>query len=123
MFQKGLVGGQTDAQQRGAQTHRALPRGRGQRGVAVGTGAAGGAVAGLLGVVLTMYDARNRLTREVRDEVQRCFPDHLFGTVIPRNVRLSEAPSHGKPINYYDRVSRGAEAYSNLANEFLKQNK
>ena len=71
----------------------------------------------LLGVVLTMYDARNRLTREVRDEVQRCFPDHLFGTVIPRNVRLSEAPSHGKSIIHYDIKSKGADAYLNLAKE------
>ena len=47
----------------------------------------------------------------------------MYSTVIPRNVRLSEAPSHGKPINYYDRTSRGAEAYSDLANEFLKQNR
>ena len=71
----------------------------------------------LLGVVLTMYDARNRLTREVRDEVQRCFPDHLFGTVVPRNVRLSEAPSHGKSIIHYDIKSKGADAYLNLAKE------
>ena len=71
----------------------------------------------LLGVVLTMYDARNRLTREVRDEVQRCFPDHLFETVIPRNVRLSEAPSHGKSIIHYDIKSKGADAYLNLAKE------
>ena len=71
----------------------------------------------LLGVVLTMYDARNRLTREVRDEVQRCFPDHLFETVIPRNVRLSEAPSPGKSIIHYDIKSKGADAYLNLAKE------
>ena len=71
----------------------------------------------LEGVVLTMYDARNRLTREVRDEVQRCFPDHLFETVIPRNVRLSEAPSHGKSIIHYDIKSKGADAYLNLAKE------
>ena len=71
----------------------------------------------LLGVVLTMYDARNRLTREVRDEVQRCFPDHLFETVIPRNVRLSEAPSHGKSIIHYDIKTKGADAYLNLAKE------
>lgn len=71
----------------------------------------------LLGVVLTMYDARNRLTRQVKSEVRKCFPDHLFETVIPRNVRLSEAPSHGKSIIHYDVKSRGAEAYLALAKE------
>ena len=69
------------------------------------------------GMEVNIYDARNRLTREVRDEVQRCFPDHLFGTVIPRNVRLSEAPSHGKSIIHYDIKSKGADAYLNLAKE------
>ena len=74
---------------------------------------------GLLGVVLTMYDIRNRLTREVKNEVRRCFPDHLFETVIPRNVRLSEAPSHGKSIIHYDIKSKGAEAYLGLAKEVV----
>ena len=73
----------------------------------------------LLGVVLTMYDTRNRLTREVKNEVRRCFPDHLFETVIPRNVRLSEAPSHGKSIIHYDIKSKGAEAYLGLAKEVV----
>lgn len=73
----------------------------------------------LLGVVLTMYDARNKLTREVKNEVRRCFPDHLFETVIPRNVRLSEAPSHGKSILHYDIKSKGAEAYLGLAKEVV----
>lgn len=73
----------------------------------------------LLGVVLTMYDIRNRLTREVKNEVRRCFPDHLFETVIPRNVRLSEAPSHGKSIIHYDVKSKGAEAYLGLAKEVV----
>lgn len=73
----------------------------------------------LLGVVLTMYDARNRLTREVKNEVRRCFPDHLFETVIPRNVRLSEAPSHGRSIIHYDVKSKGAEAYLGLAKEVV----
>ena len=73
----------------------------------------------LLGVVLTMYDIRNRLTREVKNEVRRCFPDHLFETVIPRNVRLSEAPSHGKSIIHYDIKSKGAEAYLGLAKEVV----
>ncbi|MBO4300936.1 MAG: ParA family protein [Desulfovibrio sp.] len=73
----------------------------------------------LLGVVLTMYDTRNRLTREVKNEVRRCFPEHLFETVIPRNVRLSEAPSHGKSIIHYDVKSKGAEAYLALAKEIV----
>lgn len=73
----------------------------------------------LLGVVLTMYDTRNRLTREVKNEVRRCFPDHLFETVIPRNVRLSEAPSHGKSVIHYDIKSKGAEAYLSLAKEVV----
>ncbi len=73
----------------------------------------------LLGLVLTMYDARNRLTREVKNEVRRCFPEHLYETVIPRNVRLSEAPSHGKSIIHYDIKSRGAEAYLALAKEII----
>ena len=73
----------------------------------------------LLGVVLTMYDSRNRLAREVKTEVQRCFPDHMFETTIPRNVRLSEAPSHGKSIIHYDIKSKGAEAYLALAKEVV----
>ena len=75
----------------------------------------------LLGVVLTMYDVRNRLTRQVTTEVNRCFPEHLFETVIPRNVRLSEAPSHGKSILHYDIKSKGAEAYLDLAREVVKR--
>ena len=66
-----------------------------------------------------MYDTRNRLTREVKNEVRRCFPEHLFETVIPRNVRLSEAPSHGKSIIHYDIKSKGAEAYLGLAKEIV----
>lgn len=73
----------------------------------------------LLGVVLTMYDTRNKLTRQVKNEVRKCFPDHLFETVIPRNVRLSEAPSHGKSIIHYDIKSKGAEAYLALAKEVV----
>lgn len=74
----------------------------------------------LLGVVLTMYDVRNKLTRQVKDEVGRCFPEHLCETVIPRNVRLSEAPSHGKSILHYDIKSKGAEAYLSLAKEIVR---
>ncbi len=73
----------------------------------------------LLGVVLTMHDKRNRLAREVKHEVRRCFPDQLFETVIPRNVRLSEAPSHGKSIIHYDIKSMGADAYLGLAKEVV----
>ncbi|MDL2316261.1 ParA family protein [Desulfovibrio sp. OttesenSCG-928-A18] len=73
----------------------------------------------LLGVVLTMYDMRNKLTRQVKNEVRKCFPDHLFETVIPRNVRLSEAPSHGKSIINYDIKSKGSEAYLALAKEVV----
>jgi chromosome partitioning protein len=76
----------------------------------------------LLGVVLTMYDPRNKLTRQVRDEVVRNFPHHMFDAVIPRSVRLSEAPSHGKSILHYDIKSRGAEAYLALAQEVATRN-
>lgn len=76
----------------------------------------------LMGVALTMYDPRNRLTREVKNEVRKCFGKKMFETVIPRNVRLSEAPSHGKSIIYYDVKSRGAEAYINLAREVILRN-
>ena len=76
----------------------------------------------LEGVLLTMYDARTNLAMQVAEEVKRYFPGKVYATVIPRNVRLSEAPSHGKPINVYDRTSRGAEAYEAFAQEFLKKN-
>lgn len=75
----------------------------------------------LLGVVLTMYDTRNKLAKQVSTEVKRCFPEHLFSTVIPRNVRLSEAPSHGKSILHYDIKSKGAEAYLDLAKEVVRR--
>ncbi|WP_419786202.1 ParA family protein [Pseudodesulfovibrio sp.] len=74
----------------------------------------------ILGVVLTMYDSRNRLSWQVKNEVRKAFPQHLFETVIPRNVRLSEAPSFGKPVINYDIKSRGAEAYLALAQEVSK---
>jgi chromosome partitioning protein len=77
----------------------------------------------LLGVVLTMFDVRNRLSRDVKNEVHRCFPEHLFDTVIPRNVRLSEAPSHGRSIIHYDIKSKGAEAYLALAKEVIRRKK
>lgn len=71
----------------------------------------------LLGVILTMYDSRNKLARQVKAETERCFPTLVFKTIIPRNVRLSEAPSYGKTILHYDIKSKGAEAYLALANE------
>lgn len=73
----------------------------------------------LLGIVLTMYDGRNKVTRQVQQEVIRCFPNYICETVIPRNIRLSEAPSHGKSILHYDIKSKGAEAYLDLAREVV----
>ena len=75
----------------------------------------------LEGVLLTMFDGRTNLALQVAEEVKHYFPGKVYSTVIPRNVRLSEAPSHGKPITAYDRTSRGAEAYTALAVEFLKK--
>lgn len=73
----------------------------------------------LEGILLTMYDGRTNLSMQVVEEVKTHFSDKVFKTVIPRNVRLSEAPSHGKPINEYDALSKGAIAYKELATEFL----
>lgn len=70
------------------------------------------------GVVLTMYDARTNLSQQVIAEVRKHFGDKVFQTIIPRNVKLSEAPSFGQPIILYDERSRGAQAYRNLAREF-----
>ena len=75
----------------------------------------------ILGVLLTMYDSRNKLARQVKAEAERCFPHHMFETIIPRNVRLSEAPSHGKSILHYDIKSKGAEAYLQLAREVVNK--
>ncbi len=71
------------------------------------------------GVLLTMYDNRTLLGRRVADEARRYFGSSVFSTVIPRNVRLGEAPSHGKPIIHYDIGSTGAEAYLRFTQEFL----
>ncbi len=71
----------------------------------------------LLGVLLTMYDARTSLSEQVKSEVKNYFGEKVFDTVIPRNVRLAEAPSHGKSIATYDRWSKGAKAYRQLAKE------
>ena len=70
------------------------------------------------GVLLTMFDARTNLSIMVADEVKKFFPKKVYKTVIPRNVRLSEAPSYGEPITVYDKYSRGAESYIELAKEF-----
>lgn len=77
----------------------------------------------LEGVLLTMYDARLNLSTQVVDEVKKFFPGKIFSTVITRNIRLSEAPSFGQPIIYYDKTSRGTQAYMQLAAEIIKNNK
>ncbi len=76
----------------------------------------------LEGVLLTMYDGRLNLTQQVVAEVKKYFPRKVLGTVIPRAVRLSEAPSYGRPIQYFDRNSRGAQAYDELAEEIIRMN-
>ncbi|MDX1383853.1 MAG: ParA family protein, partial [Thermoanaerobaculia bacterium] len=73
----------------------------------------------IAGILLTMYDERTNLSREVAEEVRRHFPGKVYDTVVPRNVRLAEAPSHGVSILQYDIKSRGAEAYLALAEELL----
>jgi chromosome partitioning protein len=74
------------------------------------------------GIVLTMYDKRNRLARQVVKEVKRYFPENVFDSVIPRTVRLAEAPSFGKSILNFDRFNKGAHAYRCLAQELIKNN-
>ena len=74
------------------------------------------------GVVFTMYDARTNLSLQVVENVKANLNQSIYKTIIPRNVRLSEAPSHGEPITAYDRLCRGAEAYISMADEFLKKN-
>jgi chromosome partitioning protein len=75
----------------------------------------------LAGILLTMYDSRNNLARQVTEEVKDSFRGNVFDTVIPRNVRLSEAPSYGKPILLYDIRSKGAQSYLDLAKELIKR--
>jgi chromosome partitioning protein len=75
----------------------------------------------LLGMLMTMYDPRTRLSAQVVDEVRRHFPQRTFETVIPRSVRLSEAPSFGKPVLEYEPTSRGAVAYADLAQELIRR--
>ena len=74
------------------------------------------------GALLTMYDARTNLSNQVVKEVKKYFNDKVYKTVIPRNVRLSEAPSYGMPITEYDPRSKGAKMYEKLTKEFLKIN-
>lgn len=75
------------------------------------------------GILRTMYDPRNSLTNEVSSQLHQHFGDKVYRTTIPRNVRLAEAPSYGKPANIYDRSSRGAIAYLGLAGEVIRRNK
>ncbi len=70
-----------------------------------------------------MYDDRTNLAQQVRETLREHFQDRLFITVIPRNIRLAEAPSHGKPVAVYDSRSRGTEAYFELAGEYLARNR
>jgi chromosome partitioning protein len=77
---------------------------------------------GLEGVLLTMYDDRTNLSQQVNENLKAFFDDKLLKTTIPRNIRLAEAPSHGKPVSLYDPKSRGAEAYRDLALEILTRN-
>lgn len=73
----------------------------------------------ILGALMTMYDDKHKLTQEVFDELYRYFPNQIFRTVIPRNIRLAEAPSYGRSILGYDRKSKGAKAYDKLAREIM----
>ena len=75
----------------------------------------------IFGVVLTMFDGRTNFSTQVAQEVRRHFPGKVFTSVIPRNVRLAEAPSHGLPVTEYDRTSRGAIAYTDLAKEVIQK--
>ena len=73
----------------------------------------------LEGIVMTMFDSRTNLSQDVVSEVKKYFKSKVYNTVIPRNVRLSEAPSHGKPVLYYDNKSKGSQVYLNLAQEVI----
>ena len=75
----------------------------------------------ILGVLLTMYDKRYSMTRDVEADVRKTFGDMVFKTVIPRNVRVSEAPSHGKPALFYDFNSTGAQSYLRVATEIVNK--
>ena len=75
----------------------------------------------IFGVALTMFDGRTNFSTQVAQEVRRHFPGKVYATVVPRNVRLAEAPSHGLPVTVYDRSSRGAQAYRSMAEEIIKK--
>ena len=75
----------------------------------------------IFGVALTMFDGRTNFSAQVAQEVRRHFPGKVYGTAIPRNVRLAEAPSHGLPVGAYDKHSRGAHAYKAMAEEIAKK--
>lgn len=75
------------------------------------------------GILRTMYDPRNRLANDVSEQLKRHFGQQVYRTVIPRNVRLAEAPSYGAPAMYYDKSSTGTKAYLALAGEILRRNK
>ena len=77
----------------------------------------------LLGVLATMYDKRTSLSPQVYDEIKKYFKDKTFQTTIPRNVRIAEAPSHGEPVGAYDKFSKGAKAYKDLASEVIERTK
>jgi len=73
------------------------------------------------GIVLTMYDSRTNFSEQVAGEIRRYFGDKVYRTTIPRNIRIAEAPSHGKPVIAYDRISKGSSAYLKLTSELVKQ--
>ena len=73
------------------------------------------------GIILTMYDKRNKLSSEVENEARNYFKDKVYKNVVPRNVRLSEAPSHGMPVIFYDRSCPGSKSYVSFTEEFLAQ--
>ncbi len=75
----------------------------------------------IFGVALTMFDGRTNFSNQVAEEVRRHFPGKVFAAVVPRNIRLAEAPSHGVPVTVYDRSSRGAKAYTEMAAEMIKK--
>ena len=75
----------------------------------------------IFGVLLTMYDGRTNFSNQVAQEVRKHFPGKVFATVIPRNVRLAEAPSHGLPVTSYDKSSRGAVAYKAVTEEMKRR--
>ena len=75
------------------------------------------------GILLTMYDKRNKLSSEVEKEAREYFKDKVYRTIVPRNVRLSEAPSHGIPVLLYDQTCPGSNSYFSFTEEFLNQEK